>query len=46
MVKLVHASQNLAHCIDFLSREIMAAPVNLTVRTDSKPYDRLEIEVD
>ena len=25
MGKLVHASQKLAHCIDFLSQEIMAA---------------------
>ena len=47
MGKIVHASQKLAHCID-LSREIMAALIhcNLTVHTDSEPYDGFETEVD
>jgi len=28
MGKLMYASQKVAHCIDFLSQEIMAAPIH------------------
>jgi len=50
MGKFVHVSQKLAHIIVSISFRGKSWQnwyiVNLTVRTDSEPYDRFETEVD